>query len=53
MKRKLIAKIFYWLFLKENTPEMYDYIIPELGREPTETGKMFYKVYNYLSNNNS
>ena len=45
MKRKIIAKIFYWLFLKKTTAEMYKYID---AREPTEIGKAFYEVYNYL-----
>jgi hypothetical protein len=47
--RELIGKIFYWLFLKQTTREMYHYVCDGLGtRYPTGKGKDFYKVYYHL-----
>ena len=45
--RKIIAKVFYRIFLKETTPEMY-VSYSDGTRKPTEIGELFYKVYLYL-----
>lgn len=48
MKRKLLAKIFYWLFLKKTTSEMYKEY-PDGTRVPNKIGEMFYNMYHYLN----
>ena len=47
MNRKLLAKIFYWLFLKKDSCEFYNRSGEE--RYPTEIGEAFYRIYHYLN----
>lgn len=45
---KILAKIFYWYFLRKTTWEMYEVVDSKGTREPTEIGRSFYSVYHYF-----
>jgi len=48
MKNKILAWIFYRVFLRKTNDEMYHTIDSKGTRRPTKIGYDFYKIYNYL-----